>query len=233
MTLIIIGIGLIILQLLSVMGTLKAGDWIYFSNVTNFKVFLYDLIGFTGYSFIGILGIVLLVNGIRAYRKGKNGSEKKEVKSSIEEVNVKQNQILKQKKSWSMKNSFKFTQSKKIALIVSVVLCVTFYLSFLTLAFTEKTNQETYICYTTKTGTHFHSDNCKYLNTMYQTTVYEACKKYKPCEYCDPFYESNKTKITITERNYLVPALISIPLSTIIYIALINDKKDDKERNVE
>ena len=118
---------------------------------------------------------------------------------------------------------------KRLALPISVLLCAVLYLSFLTLAFTEKTNRDTYICYTTKTGTHFHSATCKYLNTAYETTVYEASKKYKPCDYCNPCVELYKTKITVTKRNYLAPALISIPLSTIIYIALINDKKDDKE----
>ena len=117
--------------------------------------------------------------------------------------------------------------SKRIALAISVFLCAIFYLSFLTLAFTEKTSRDTYICYTTKTGTHFHSATCTYLNTAYETTVYEASKDYKPCNYCNPYLEAYKTKITVTERNYLVPALISIPLSAIIFISLITEKKGE------
>ena len=73
--------------------------------------------------------------------------------------------------------------SKRIAAIISLVLCTVLYLSFLS-AFTTK--RDTYICYTTKTGTHFHSATCTYLNTAYETTVYEASRKYKPCNYCNP-----------------------------------------------
>ena len=116
--------------------------------------------------------------------------------------------------------------SKRLALVIPILLCSVLYLSFLTLAFTEKTTRDTYICYTTKTGTHFHSAHCTYLNTMYQTTVYEACKKYKPCNYCNPFYENNKTKITVTERNYIAPAIISTAISIAIYFVLTIDKKD-------
>ena len=121
---------------------------------------------------------------------------------------------------------------KKLALIISLLLCVILYLSFLTLAFTEKTNRDTYICYTTKTGTHFHSATCKYLNTSYETTVYEASKKYIKCKYCNPFYENNKTTITVYERNYLAPALISIPISTMIYFILIYEKQDNSNTYV-
>lgn len=110
--------------------------------------------------------------------------------------------------------------SKRIAAIISLVLCAALYLSFLS-AFTTK--RDTYICYTTKTGTHFHSATCKYLNTAYETTVYEASKKYKPCNYCNPCIEQYET--TITYRNYVIPILISVPISATIFLLLTYKKK--------
>lgn len=110
--------------------------------------------------------------------------------------------------------------SQRIAAIISIVLCAVLYLSFLS-AFTTK--RETYICYTTKTGTHYHSAICKYLNTAYETTVYEASRKYKPCEYCNPCVEQYKT--TITDRNYIIPILISVPISAAVFLLLTYKKK--------
>lgn len=109
---------------------------------------------------------------------------------------------------------------KRIAAVISILLCITLYLSFLS-AFSTK--RDTYICYTTKTGTHFHSETCQYLNTAYETTVYEASRKYKPCNYCNPFLEKYKT--TITSRNYIIPILISVPISAAIFFLLIYKKK--------
>ena len=120
--------------------------------------------------------------------------------------------------------------TKKLALIISLLLCVILYLSFLSFAFTEKTNRDTYICYTTKTGDCFHAITCSYVkNSSYETTVYEASKKYRKCSNCNPCYANNKTTITVYERNYFAPALISIPISVIIYFALINEKKESTE----
>ena len=74
----IIGIVLIILQFISVIGTLYAGEWIYFTNIHSFEVLIYDLIGFLAYSFWGILGVILLIVVIREYREGKNTEKGKE-----------------------------------------------------------------------------------------------------------------------------------------------------------
>ena len=110
--------------------------------------------------------------------------------------------------------------SKRIAAVISLVLCAALYLSFLS-AFTTK--RDTYICYTTKTGTHFHSATCKYLNTAYETTVYEASQKYKPCNYCNPCIEQYET--TITYRNYVIPIFISVPISGAVFLLLTYKKK--------
>lgn len=110
--------------------------------------------------------------------------------------------------------------SKRIAGVISILLCVTLYLSFLS-AFTTK--KDTYICYTTKTGECFHSATCNYLNTAYETTVYEASQKYKACKYCNPCIEQYKT--TITERNYIIPAVISVPISAVVFVLLAYKKK--------
>ena len=111
--------------------------------------------------------------------------------------------------------------SKRMAAVISIVLCVVLYLSFLSV-FT--TTRDTYICYTTKTGERFHSATCKYLNTAYETTVYEASQKYKVCKYCNPCVEQYET--TFTERNYITPLLISAPISVTVFILLIWKKED-------
>ena len=110
--------------------------------------------------------------------------------------------------------------SKRIAAVISIILCAALYLSFLS-AFTTK--RDTYICYTTKTGTHYHSAICSYLDTAYETTVYEASRKYKPCNYCNPCVKNYET--TITDRNYIIPLVISIPISAAVYLLLTYKKK--------
>lgn len=113
--------------------------------------------------------------------------------------------------------------SKRIAAVISILLCITLYLSFLTMAFTNK--RDTYICYTTKTGECFHSAICQYASkTAYETTVYEASQKYKPCNYCNPCIERYAT--TITERNYVAPLLISAPISAAVFLLLTYKKKE-------
>jgi len=105
---------------------------------------------------------------------------------------------------------------KRIAVIISLLLCIALYLLFLNTAFTQ--TRTTYVCYTTKTGTHYHAPTCRYINTAYETTVYEACRKYKPCEYCNPCMAEYKTKFT--ERNYIAPLAISIPVSVAVFFLL-------------
>ena len=121
-------------------------------------------------------------------------------------------------------NVLSIVTSKRIAAVISIILCITLYLTFLTTVFTTK--RDTYICYTTKTGAHYHSATCKLLNTAYETTVYEASRKYKPCEstYCNPCVEQYKT--TITDRNYVIPLLISVPASAAVFLLLTYKKKE-------
>lgn len=110
---------------------------------------------------------------------------------------------------------------KRIAAVISILLCITLYLSFLS-AFSTK--RDTYICYTTKTGECYHSAICQYASkTAYETTVYEACREYKPCSHCNPCVEQYKT--TITERNYIIPIIISFPISTAVFFLLAYKKK--------
>ena len=111
--------------------------------------------------------------------------------------------------------------SKRIALVISIILCAVLYLSFLS-AFTTK--RDTYICYTTKTGECFHSATCKYLNTAYETTVYEASRRYRVCNYCNPCQEIYKT--TFTSRDYITPLLISLPISALTFVILTAKKKE-------
>lgn len=120
----------------------------------------------------------------------------------------------------SGENIMSIITSKRIAAVISIVLCAVLYLSFLS-AFATK--RDTYICYTTKTGTHYHSATCTYLNTAYETTVYEASRKYKPCDYCNPCVEKYET--TITDRNYIVPIFISVPISAAVFFLLTYKKE--------
>ena len=115
--------------------------------------------------------------------------------------------------------------SKRIAGTISIILCLVMYLLFLS-AFT--TERDTYICYTTKTGECFHSMTCQYINTAYETTVYEACKSYKPCKYCNPCVEKYKT--TIKDRNYVIPIVISAPVSIFVFFLLTFKTKKTKNQ---
>jgi hypothetical protein len=106
---------------------------------------------------------------------------------------------------------------KRIAAAVSILLCILLYLLFLTTAFSQ--TRTTYICYTTKTGECYHSAICQYISkTAYETTVYEACREYKPCDHCNPCIEQYKTKITV--RNYIAPIFISLPVSAVVFVLL-------------
>lgn len=111
--------------------------------------------------------------------------------------------------------------SKRIAAIISLLLCITLYLSFLS-AFTTK--RDTYICYTTKTDDYYHSATCLHIkNSVSETTVYKAAKKYSPCSSCNPCIERYAT--TITERNYVIPMLISAPISAGVFLLLTYKKE--------
>lgn len=116
---------------------------------------------------------------------------------------------------------FSLTFSKRIAAIISIVLCAVLYLSFLS-AFTTK--RDTYICYVTEHGTHYHAPTCIYLDTARETTVYEVSRRYAPCNYCNPCIERYET--TITYRNYVAPILISVPASAAVFLLLTYKKKE-------
>lgn len=111
--------------------------------------------------------------------------------------------------------------SKRIAAVIAILLCVVLYFSLLTTAFSTK--RDTYVCYTTKTGECFHSADCRFLNTAYETTVFEASKKYKVCKYCNPCIDEYKT--TYVSRNYIAPLFISIPVSALVFVILTVKKK--------
>lgn len=149
---------------------------------------------------VGICAIIIV--SIISFRKIKNNiSIKKTHKKSEKEV--------------------RSQMSKRIAAIISITLCFFLYLTLLTTVFT--TERDTYICYTTKTGECFHSADCRYLNTAYETTVYEASKKYKVCNYCDPCVTRYET--TITVRDFVSPLLISAPISLVIFVLIPKDKE--------
>ena len=67
-TRIVLGAILIILQLVSFAGNAKTGNGIQISFASP-ALFVYDLIVFVSYCFIGIVGMVLLISGIVAYIK--------------------------------------------------------------------------------------------------------------------------------------------------------------------
>lgn len=61
---IIVGVILIVLQIMSLAGNAKAGISIQLSS-------LYDITYLIGYFLVGIIGVVLLIFGIIAYRKSR------------------------------------------------------------------------------------------------------------------------------------------------------------------
>ncbi len=65
-----IGIGcvLVLVQILSVIGNMKAGIRISV-DVTDFRAFLFDMGALLGYYLIGIIGVLLIVWGVYVYRR--------------------------------------------------------------------------------------------------------------------------------------------------------------------
>lgn len=153
----------------------------------------------------------------RFIENARKAEDEKKQKQTILEA-PKENQKVEVRQENKLMN---IITSKRIAAVISLLLCITLYLSFLTMAFTTK--RDTYICYTTKTGECFHSATCSYLNTAYETTVYEASQKYKACKFCNPCVKQYET--TITDRNYVSPILISVPISIAVYLLLTYKKK--------
>lgn len=110
--------------------------------------------------------------------------------------------------------------SKRIAAVISILLCVFLYFALLTTAFSAKVN--TYICYTQSKDDQFHDITCWHLkgNSVEETTVYHVSDSHVRCEYCKP-----SDRITITERNYIIPIFISAPISAAVYLLLTYKKK--------
>lgn len=69
----IIGLVLIILQILSYIGNMTNGGLIFFPTFS-----LYEVVYFLSYNLIGIIGLVLLIRGIRSISKQKAESEQKQ-----------------------------------------------------------------------------------------------------------------------------------------------------------
>ena len=65
----VLGIVLVVLQAISIMGNAKAGISMQVSFV-SLGVLVYDLIFLVSYNLVGIIGIILLVSGIKVRRKG-------------------------------------------------------------------------------------------------------------------------------------------------------------------
>ena len=156
-------------------------------------------------------GLFLLIAGAWLYSHIKERKENKYMDGATTNINQTVN---------NSKNSSYI--SKQIAAVISLLLCIALYLSFLTMAFTNE--RDTYICYTSKNDEYYHAAYCRYISqSSYETTVYEACKEYRPCSSCNPCNERYKT--TITERNYIIPIIISVPISTVVYLLLTLKKK--------
>ncbi len=69
----IMGIGLIIFQILSIIGNVKTGGLNFFSTGVN----LYEIFYFLGCFILGFIGLFCIIVAIKDYRKLKNGKTKK------------------------------------------------------------------------------------------------------------------------------------------------------------
>ena len=81
----IIGIVLIVLQIVSYIGNIAAGGLNFFSDVDGFGQFMYDLVYFLSFNLVGIVGLILLILGIRSRKKGKLEKKKVETESRTKE----------------------------------------------------------------------------------------------------------------------------------------------------
>lgn len=212
-----IGVILICIQILAYIGSISGGVQFFATFSIN------ELFYFIGFNLVGIIGVICLISGIRA-QNTQTSELQEETQTHHEPKTLHELPKEEQKSEASEENkTMNIFTSKRIAAVISILLCVTLYLSFITV-FTTK--RDTYICYTTKTGECFHSATCRYLNTAYETTVYEASQEYKKCKYCNPCVEQYKT--TLTERNYIRPILISVPISAIVFALLAFKKKKQR-----
>jgi len=123
--------------------------------------------------------------------------------------------------------NFNRLTSKRVAAIISLLLCVILYLSCLS-AFSA--TQDTYICYVNKKEGTFHIYGCTYAGkNAFESTMYEAQKHYSHCFICSSGIYDERYKITITVRDYVTPIIISVPVSATVYVLLTVGKKKVKE----
>lgn len=112
--------------------------------------------------------------------------------------------------------------SKRMAAIISLLLCMILYLSSLSV-FSK--SQDTYICYIDKKEGTFHIPECAYAGkNAFESTMYEAQKHYSHC-ICRPSIYDERYKVTITVRDYVTPLIISVPASITVYVLLTIGKK--------
>ncbi len=155
-----------------------------------------------------VKGIPTVISEQESQEKSTNGTPKEEIKR-VSAIGIIQNVLS------------SISSSKRITAIVSLLLCVVLYFSLLTTVFSTKVN--TYICYTQENDSSFHSLVCYKIRgaSVTETTIHQASKKYTRCQTCNP---SDKT--TITDRNFVAPALISVSVSVAIYFLLAYKKND-------
>lgn len=67
---IILGVGLLILQIISYVGNLAAGGVKFFSAFS-----IYEVAYFIGFNLVGIIGLIVLFLGIRSLKKQKTNIE--------------------------------------------------------------------------------------------------------------------------------------------------------------
>lgn len=118
------------------------------------------------------------------------------------------------------KTFFPISFSKRFAAVISILLCVFLYFALLTTVFSNKVN--TYICYTQSKDDQFHDITCWQLqgSSVEETTVFHVSDSHVRCSYCKP-----SDKITITDRNYIIPIFISVPISAAVFLLLTYKKK--------
>lgn len=68
---IMLGASLVVLQIMSFFGSAKTGTDIHLS-FDSVALFVYDMIGLISYCFVGIIGAILLISGVRAYTTGEH-----------------------------------------------------------------------------------------------------------------------------------------------------------------
>ncbi len=121
---IIVGIILIVLQILSLLGNISSGNFVFFHNISNPFVFLYDLIYLIAYFAVGIIGVILLIVGIRRINKNENIPKVDKATNNEQE----QEQEHEKEQTLRHKSNTKLSKKAKTILILTAV-CFSFLLS--------------------------------------------------------------------------------------------------------